>query len=249
MLLGHLARIRAKTSPQIVKRAWQPHIDYLRSQKDNPGIVGRDDDRRCKDFVGSLLIVNVGSRRRRPSLCGRRPVSEGRHVPRRNDHAHAKGAVESARRLRAPDPAGGLRENRHFVPPSFVHPSLITCPPNSRETHGHKTRRSGRRGSPPPSAHTVFGFAKAAQPARSEFWPCRRRVRLPHAHPRDPETFRWFAGRVYTREMALAGRRYGAAQGAAHTARGDRHAERPRTDTGHALGHEGARCECARGRC
>ena len=90
---------------------------------------------------------------------------------------------------------------------------------------------------------TRDAFAKASQPATAgELRRPRRRLRLPHAHPRRPREVSVLHGaRLHARDGA-AGGDGGAPQEPAHSARGHRHAERLRDrQLGLPLRHEGAR--------
>ena len=70
-------------------------------------------------------------------------------------------------------------------------------------------------------------LAKAAQPSTPVNFDIPAGACDCHTHIHgDPEKFPFFAGRVYTPGTGIARRNGGTAQGAAHRARGDRHAKR-----------------------
>ena len=61
-MLWAISRVAAPNFAENRQKGLQPHIDYLRSQKNILVISGATTSDDGKQFVGSLLIVNVGSR-------------------------------------------------------------------------------------------------------------------------------------------------------------------------------------------
>jgi uncharacterized protein YciI len=57
-----ISRVAAPNFAQNREKNLQPHVDYLRSQKNILVISGATTSDDAKEFVGSLLIVNVKSR-------------------------------------------------------------------------------------------------------------------------------------------------------------------------------------------
>ena len=61
-MLWVISRVAAPNFAENREKGLQPHIDYLRSQKDILVISGATTSDDGKQFVGSLLIVNVKTR-------------------------------------------------------------------------------------------------------------------------------------------------------------------------------------------
>ena len=61
-MLWAISRVAAPTFAELREKKLQPHIDYLRSQNKILVLSGATTSDDAKEFVGSLLIVNVGSR-------------------------------------------------------------------------------------------------------------------------------------------------------------------------------------------
>ena len=61
-MLWAISRIAAPNFTANREKSLQPHIDYLQSHKKILVLSGATTSDDGKDFVGSLLIVNVGSR-------------------------------------------------------------------------------------------------------------------------------------------------------------------------------------------
>lgn len=57
-----ISRVAAPNFAEMREKALQPHIDYLKSQKKILVLSGGTTSDDGKEFVGSLLIVNVGTR-------------------------------------------------------------------------------------------------------------------------------------------------------------------------------------------
>jgi uncharacterized protein YciI len=61
-MLWAISRIAAPNLAELREKGLQPHLGYLRSQKEILVLSGATTSDDGKAFVGSLLIVNVGSR-------------------------------------------------------------------------------------------------------------------------------------------------------------------------------------------
>jgi uncharacterized protein YciI len=61
-MLWAISRVAAPSFAELRDKGLQPHLDYLRSQKKILVLSGATTSDDGKAFVGSLLIVNVGSR-------------------------------------------------------------------------------------------------------------------------------------------------------------------------------------------
>ncbi len=61
-MLWAISRVAAPNFAENREKSLQPHIDYLQSQKKILVLSGGTTSDDGKEFVGSLLIVNVGSR-------------------------------------------------------------------------------------------------------------------------------------------------------------------------------------------
>ncbi len=61
-MLWAISRVAAPNFAAMREKGLQPHIDYLHSQKKILVVSGATLTDDGKEFVGSLLIVNVGSR-------------------------------------------------------------------------------------------------------------------------------------------------------------------------------------------
>ena len=61
-MLWVISRTAAPNFTEMREKSLQPHADYLRSQKKILVLSGATTSDDGKEFVGSLLIVNVGSR-------------------------------------------------------------------------------------------------------------------------------------------------------------------------------------------
>ena len=61
-MLWAISRVAGPTFAALREKHLQPHIDFLKSQKDILVLSGGTTSDDGKTFVGSLLIVNVGSR-------------------------------------------------------------------------------------------------------------------------------------------------------------------------------------------
>ena len=61
-MLWAISRVAAPNFAALREKNLQPHIDYLKSQKKILVLSGGTTSDDGKEFVGSLLIVNVGSR-------------------------------------------------------------------------------------------------------------------------------------------------------------------------------------------
>jgi uncharacterized protein len=61
-MLWAISRVAAPNFAELREKGLQPHMDYLRSQKKILVLSGATTSDDGKQFVGSLLIVNVGSR-------------------------------------------------------------------------------------------------------------------------------------------------------------------------------------------
>ena len=61
-MLWAISRVAAPNFAENREKGLQPHVDYLRSQKSILVLSGATTTDNGKEFVGSLLIVNVGSR-------------------------------------------------------------------------------------------------------------------------------------------------------------------------------------------
>lgn len=61
-MLWAISRIAAPNFAESREKGLQPHLDYLKSQKKILVLSGATTSDDGKQFVGSLLIVNVGSR-------------------------------------------------------------------------------------------------------------------------------------------------------------------------------------------
>jgi uncharacterized protein YciI len=61
-MLWAISRVAAPNFAENREKAMQPHIEYLRSQKNILVISGATTSDDGKQFVGSLLIVNVKTR-------------------------------------------------------------------------------------------------------------------------------------------------------------------------------------------
>jgi uncharacterized protein YciI len=61
-MLWAISRVAAPNFAENREKGLQPHIDYLQSQKKILVLSGATTTDDGKDFVGSLLIVNVASR-------------------------------------------------------------------------------------------------------------------------------------------------------------------------------------------
>ena len=61
-MLWAISRVAAPSFAAMREKILQPHLDYLRSQKSILVLSGATVSDDGKDFTGSLLIVNVGSR-------------------------------------------------------------------------------------------------------------------------------------------------------------------------------------------
>ena len=61
-MLWAISRVAAPNFAEMREKGLQPHIDYLRSHKNILVVSGATTTDDGKEFVGSLLIVNVGSR-------------------------------------------------------------------------------------------------------------------------------------------------------------------------------------------
>ncbi len=62
-MLWAISRAAAPRFAEMREKVLQPHIDYLKSQKKILVLSGGTTSDDGQTFVGSLLIVNVGSRR------------------------------------------------------------------------------------------------------------------------------------------------------------------------------------------
>lgn len=61
-MLWAISRVAAPNFAEMREKALQPHLDYLRSRKKILVLSGGTTSDDGKAFIGSLLIVNVGSR-------------------------------------------------------------------------------------------------------------------------------------------------------------------------------------------
>ena len=61
-MLWAISRVAAPSFAELREKGLQAHLDYLRSQKKILVLSGATTSDDGKEFVGSLLIVNVGSR-------------------------------------------------------------------------------------------------------------------------------------------------------------------------------------------
>jgi len=61
-VLWAISRIAAPNFAELREKGLQPHLDYLKSQKKILVLSGATTSDDGKQFVGSLLIINVGSR-------------------------------------------------------------------------------------------------------------------------------------------------------------------------------------------
>jgi len=61
-MLWAISRVAAPNFAEMREKVLQPHIEYLKSQKKILVLSGGTTSDDGKTFVGSLLIVNVGSR-------------------------------------------------------------------------------------------------------------------------------------------------------------------------------------------
>ena len=61
-MLWAISRVAAPNFNELREKGLQAHLDYLRSRKDILVLSGGMTSDDGKQFVGSLLIVNVGSR-------------------------------------------------------------------------------------------------------------------------------------------------------------------------------------------
>lgn len=61
-MLWAISRIAAPNFAELREKGLQPHLDYLKSQKKILVLSGATTSDDGKQFVGSLLIINVGSR-------------------------------------------------------------------------------------------------------------------------------------------------------------------------------------------
>ena len=61
-MLWAISRVAAPNFAELREKGLQAHLDYLRSQKNILVVSGATVTDDGKQFVGSLLIVNVGSR-------------------------------------------------------------------------------------------------------------------------------------------------------------------------------------------
>jgi uncharacterized protein len=61
-MLWAISRVAAPSFAELRDKGLQPHLDYLRSQKNILVLSGATTSDDGKAFVGSLLIVNVESR-------------------------------------------------------------------------------------------------------------------------------------------------------------------------------------------
>ena len=61
-MLWAISRVAAPKFAEMREKMLQPHVDYLKSQKDILVLSGGTTSDDGKKFIGSLLIVNVGSR-------------------------------------------------------------------------------------------------------------------------------------------------------------------------------------------
>ena len=61
-MLWAIARVAGPKFTQLREKLLEPHLDYLRSQKKILVLSGGTTSDDGKEFVGSLLIVNVGTR-------------------------------------------------------------------------------------------------------------------------------------------------------------------------------------------
>jgi len=61
-MLWAISRVAAPSFGELREKGLQAHLDYLKSQKKILVLSGATTSDDGKDFVGSLLIVNVGTR-------------------------------------------------------------------------------------------------------------------------------------------------------------------------------------------
>ena len=61
-MLWAISRVAAPNFAELREKGLQPHLDYVHSQKRILVLSGATTSDDGKEFVGSLLIVNVGSR-------------------------------------------------------------------------------------------------------------------------------------------------------------------------------------------
>ncbi|MDH3314863.1 MAG: YciI family protein [Gammaproteobacteria bacterium] len=61
-MLWAISRVAASNFAELREKGLQPHLDYLKSQKKILVLSGATTSDDGKEFVGSLLIVNVGTR-------------------------------------------------------------------------------------------------------------------------------------------------------------------------------------------
>lgn len=75
-MLWAISRVAAPDFGARREQALQPHIDYLRSQKKILVISGATTSDDGKEFVGSLLIVNVNTRAEAQAFVDGDPFSK-----------------------------------------------------------------------------------------------------------------------------------------------------------------------------
>jgi len=75
-MLWAISRVAAPNFAELRDKGLRPHVDYLRSKKNILVLSGATTSDDGKEFVGSLLIVNVGSRAEAQSFVDGDPFTK-----------------------------------------------------------------------------------------------------------------------------------------------------------------------------
>lgn len=77
-MLWAISRVAAPNFAELREKGLQPHVAYLQSQKKILVLSGATTSDDGKEFVGSLLIVNVGSRAEAQAFVDGDPFTNAR---------------------------------------------------------------------------------------------------------------------------------------------------------------------------
>ena len=91
-MLWAISRVAAPSFAELREKGLQPHLDYLRSQKKILVLSGATTSDDGKEFVGSLLIVNVASRAEAQAFVDGDPFTKAGMFQDVTINKHASGA-------------------------------------------------------------------------------------------------------------------------------------------------------------